>query len=909
MNKSLIIGCFLNFFIFSYGASIKTVPTADGLGIFKANIQTDNMEVVVNCASGARIEKLIDKKTGKNIVYWDEKGYGGLLDDRHSFTNSEYKSYVLLNSAEKIILKTEASSPEGIKIKKEFIFEEGKNYFLVNYTISNWSYKPFTFWIRNFANPVGKENTEDNFYYYWQNEKLISKNFPSEYQENISDGWFAIINKKEKSGFGFWSEFNKLSQFYFWQGSRIYPTCELIYKPLPEGKEMDVKVLFILINGFEKVGMINEKGEIREEEIKQTYAKDEKIFKDLLGWKSLEELYSPTEEEKQRGFLVLSDLEKEPRPRLEKVEVDIGKKEKDFVPLNIFGLDDTAVSLSLKGKNEQLCKIYIEKDYKLIEGNKINVKKGNFSTFWLCVNSENVNPGRYPLNLIFKSEKGTEKTIELLITIWNIQLPEKRYIGLKPYAWIVSLSGENIEKEETKKKLNAFIENLSELRCNVCDWAYAPGYFLKRVKIKGTDKTLEIAGKNREISLDSLPEFDFSFYDPWIEGAAKKGLTRFEINVPSTNGWREGAFINGLFPDKKIEPDSEEGWKVILHLYSQFKKYAESKGMKEFWAKLDDEIPPEHIPTWNKGAKRYQSIGYKTYTTVTGSLPRNAKWLNEMNPYADGWQLSWMTTKDFFNLTKKKWEYKEFHEEVKTLWGKYTNGGAIDTWCTLKPYFTGEKPANMIEDLVLIANGVELKRKGGSGWGNKERGVFMEYGGHLYVSLPDGSDPNLAKIEVNYKMKAKEGEGDIPVKIDEQDEIWFYGGGNYRQKYIDARKYGWFTVAIDAKGYGYWTYWWWQEQHRLVWYDETQNKIINSPAYEGLRDGNEDAAYFCLLMEKLDEKKRQEFKNKLFFSDNAILKLEETKTHIFVYDTFLNPSYEKFNSAKREILKELEKIK
>ncbi|MCM8808417.1 MAG: hypothetical protein NC926_10890, partial [Candidatus Omnitrophica bacterium] len=260
MDKKLIMGLLFICFAFSYSASIKTIPTADGLGIFKATIDTQNMEVVINCSSGARIEKLIDKKTGKNIVYWDEKGYGGLFDDRHTFTNAEYKSTITLNRSEKIILKCEVSSAEGIKIKKEFIFEENKDYFTVNYSISNWSYKPFTFWIRNFATPLGKENTEENFYYYWQNEKLISKNFPSEYQENISDGWFAIINKKEKTGFGFWSEFNKLDKFYFWQGSKIYPTCELIYKTLPEGKEMDVKVLFILINGFEKVGSINDKG-------------------------------------------------------------------------------------------------------------------------------------------------------------------------------------------------------------------------------------------------------------------------------------------------------------------------------------------------------------------------------------------------------------------------------------------------------------------------------------------------------------------------------------------------------------------------------------------------------------------------------------------------------------------------
>jgi hypothetical protein len=910
MKKIFIIVGFVVSSVFCL--EVKTIPTADGVGIFKTIIETDYMSVNINCGSGARIEKLIDKKTGKNIVYWDEKGYGGLLDDRHTFTTEQYKSNIIKKTEKEVILRCEVSSPEGIRLKKDFIFKEGEPFFYVKYSISNHSYKPFRFWIRNFATPLGKENTEDNIYYFWQNEKFVSKTFPSEYQENISDGWFAIINKKEKTGFGFWSEYSKLDKFYFWQGSRIYPTCELIYKIIPEGKEMDVNVIFVLINGLEKVGMINEKGEVKEEERKQTVEKKEEIFKDIVGWKSLEEIYNPTEEEKANGFLVLSDEEKEPRDRLKRIEIDLGKEEKDFVPLTIFGLDDVSVSLSIEGKGEDLCSIYTEKDFKLISGNNISINKGNFGRLWLCVKSGKKPKGSYPITLIFKSNKGDNFKLEGIINIWNVSLPKERNIGLKPYAWIVSLSGEDIEKEETRKKLEVFLDNLSELRCNVCDWAYAPFNFLKRVKIKGTDKTLEQAGKNKEISFESLPEFDFSFYDPWIEGAIKRGMTRLEINVGSQNGWREGSFIKGLFPDKNIEPNSEDGWKIISHLYKEFKKYCQEKGMKEFWAKIDDEIPPEHIPVWNEGAKRYRAMGYKTYTTITGSLPRDSKYLNEMNPYSDGWQVAWSSTKIFFDLTKKGWRFEEVLEEIKTTWGKYTNGGAIDTWCTLTPYFIGEKSPEKIEDLALFADGIELKRKGGSGWGNKEKGVFMEWGGHLYVSLPEGKNPNEAKIEAKYKIRKLDEKAQPLVNLDPDDEIWFYGGGNYSQNYSEARKYGWFACAIDAKGYGYWTYWWWEPQHRLVWYDEKENKMINSPAYEGLRDGNEDAEYFFLLMKKLKEKGMEKeienIKKSLFTSNEALLKLEETKSHIFIYDTFNYVSYFKFNNAKREILKQIEKL-
>ena len=188
----------------------------------------------------------------------------------------------------------------------------------------------------------------------------------------------------------------------------------------------------------------------------------------------------------------------------------------------------------------------------------------------------------------------------------------------------------------------------------------------------------------------------------------------------------------------------------------------------------------------------------------------------------------------------------------------------------------------------------------------------MEWGGHLYVSLPEGKNPNEAKIEAKYKIRKLSERTHPLVNLDPNDEIWFYGGGNYGQNYSEKRKYGWFTCVIDAKGYGYWTYWWWNPQYRLVWYDEKENKIINSPAYEGLRDGNEDAEYFLLMIKKFKEKgmekEIEKIKKSLFISDTAPLKLEETKYHIFIYDTFKNVSYEKFNNAKREILKQIEKL-
>jgi len=488
------------------------------------------------------------------------------------------------------------------------------------------------------------------------------------------------------------------------------------------------------------------------------------------------------------------------------------------------------------------------------------------------------------------------------LRIWNVALPKLR-LPTKYYAFLAHFGLP--DSPENLRRIRAYLDNLSELRSTTCDWALSSVELARHARVAGTQEPLPEAAKAGKIRLDRLPHLDLGFFDPWVADSAQKGMTRFEVNVNSSNNGREREAIR-LATAQTLDPNSKEGWEIVLWLYAELRRYALSRGMKSIWAKVDDEIPPEHLPAWNAGARRYRSIGYRTYTTDTGTIPRNAAWLQTKNATSDAWQVALGATKDFLTLTRHPVSYEPRREKVTLPWAQYTNGDATDTWATIQPFFTGDRPTHMVDNIEVFANGQKLRFKGGSGWGNREHGVAMEYAGHLYISLPDGSDPSGATIEVAYRLRKMGGKGAPPVRLDPGDEVWFYGGGNspYRAPYADGRRYAWLACALGMDGYGYWTYLWWNRQDILVWQDTASHQIIVSPSWEGLRDGNEDAAYFLELKRRIGDKGADRLRQTLFKSKKALLPLRERRSEIFVWDD-IEADYAAFNLAKREILRRL----
>ncbi|MCC6443703.1 MAG: hypothetical protein IT210_09650 [Armatimonadetes bacterium] len=584
-----------------------------------------------------------------------------------------------------------------------------------------------------------------------------------------------------------------------------------------------------------------------------------------------------------------------------RMAVDMGNFEAEAVPLEIYGLKETPpVTLSVAGSAAAACRVLVEDDFRLLPGDTLSVPQGQTRRFWLKIRSDRLAPGDYPLEVRLAAREKPLLTIPLALKVWNVRLPSSRFLN-KYYAFLTHFGLP--DSPENRRRIAAYLENLAELRSATCDWALSTAEMARHARVAATSEPLPKAAEAGRIRPDALPRLDLSFFDPWVAESARLGMTRFEINANSGNGPNEAEAIR-LATGQAMDPQSEAGWKIVLWLYAELRRYALAKGMKSAWAKVDDEIPPEHIPAWNSGAARFRSIGYRAYTTDTGTIPRNADWLNAKNKTSDAWQVAIGATRDFLTITRRPVSYIERREKVAIPWASYASGDAVETWATLRPFFSGDKPTQSVDKIEIYANGRKMRFKGGSGWGNRERGAAMEYAGHLYISLPDGGDPNNASIEAAYRLRRTGPKGKPPVRLDPEDEVWYYGGGNYRASYADSRRYPWLACAFGMDGYGYWTYLWWNRQDILVWYDELSGKIINSSAWEGLRDGNEDAAYFLELVLRQKGKKNDALRRLLFLEPRSPLRLKEKRSEIFAWDD-IEGDFETFNRAKRAILKEL----
>jgi hypothetical protein len=521
-------------------------------------------------------------------------------------------------------------------------------------------------------------------------------------------------------------------------------------------------------------------------------------------------LYVPTAEEQTRGFIaVQGNSRPEPRPRLRELAVDLGRNERDLVPVKLVRLTELdAVSISVSGPGAALCTSWIEKERQLHAADQAPLRLPHPACIWLEVDSHQHNPGVYELTVNLSSDQGTELRIPGAVTVHDVALPEQRTMGMNPHACVVNLSWGANYSPEARTRLEVSLDDLALLRSTVCGvfYTYNPANVLHQVKIAGTDQTLHRAGQAGIIDINNLPDLDFSFFDPWIAGAAGRGITHLEINGRLHLSEHEHAFAKAVLGNDGVASD-EITWKTLMWLHSQFRDYAIGRGMTETWAKIDTELTPETIPDYVQTARRYQTIGYRTYTGATGNFTREATWLSQLNAQIDSWHMGYGHTPKFLALTR---------------------------------------PA----------------------------------------------------------------QGQAAVPLDEADQVWYHDGGNYNTPYEEGRRKAWRACAIGVDGYTWWTYWRGNSTDQIVWYDEEVEQMIHSPVWHGLRDGNEDAAYYHMLQQRLqaqgDEAGLARLAALTGKTEDAPLPMVRVSYDGLVCDDIAGPiGFHQFNQAKHEVLRML----
>ncbi|MBW3624469.1 MAG: hypothetical protein KY468_13770 [Armatimonadetes bacterium] len=486
------------------------------------------------------------------------------------------------------------------------------------------------------------------------------------------------------------------------------------------------------------------------------------------------------------------------------------------------------------------------------------LKAGAPSTLWLRVGSAGKAPGEYTIPLRLRAG-GDVQPLPLRLRVWPVTVSMQRPFHVRGYYSFNTLAVGSEVNESTLRQLDLLLGAYAGMGGNVLDWTMPWLEVIPRVKMAGSGENLaEIATATPDrLPLSALPRLDFSHYDPWWAVAKRHGVTHLETYLENPNGERWQWMLDALVGKGRVKAGTPEADRVVTWFYREMRRHFAERGFTGLFCKISDEISPESIPGYIRTAKIARDAGWRPFTTVTGMIPRSGQTIRAMDPWCDQWQLAFTLKDSFLSLLNNKYRVETRTIPLTGRWGKYTNGGAEETWA-MKVFGPGSATGiapGAVESLELREDGKPLDYSGDSPWGNKRRGRIFTAGSlgeHLYVSPFDGSDPAGHRYELRVTVRTESPEGKPLAAIDRTDQVWFYGGPPrpYQVSYDRAWNYPAMALHHRFDGYGQWAFYFWQKTERLVWPDKANRSVTFSPTYCGFRDGWNDARLFADLLRR-----------------------------------------------------------
>lgn len=841
------------------------VKINEGNGV---NVVMENDAIKLNIAveAGGRISSFINKKTGKDWVTLWKGGAedGGLLDDRNVFTSYNFRAVVTQPGGNVGTVRLIANHPEGMSLTKTITLRKDESVLEVSETFSNGTQQPARFMLRSFLLPGGAPQTEANQYFLPLKDKpLEAVSLPNGWIENLAGPWSALWNSK--SGEGILVAAPGIEKWYFWQGSKIFPTYEWVYPDVPAGKSATINYTLQFINNAapDWIGLST------------TALKDLRQirFADVPGWQNEEQRYNVTDAERARGFWLSTGAGKGKR-RLPPLQIDVPLHQSRSVYIDINALKDfenSDLAVTLKnipsGLVQTAWQVSSKDSLKVLSfeiSRKVNLKNGTDGRLWLTLQG-----GSNPMDAkgeIEISLGGQKVLLPLEVKVWPVAVPQIRPFDVRGYGNFATMADGYKITPQTLRQTDALLTRFQAIGGNVLDWTVAWSNMFPYLTITGSEQTVrEWLKINREEfekkPVSEWPQVDFSYYNPWLEVVKSHG-----VNSVST--------YLGNQTHKGSSPQQDE-W-----ILGQLKRYMVAQGMQGFFCKIGDENAPEDTDDYIEQAKLARRAGWRPTTTVTGIVARSANEINRINPYLDKWVLNIMTTQSFDDIVRQSYWLQE---KTVTLpaekWGKYGNGGARNTLAqrvfgTLIP----DSPAE-VENIQILQDGKPLQQSGGSPWGNDKSGVFFSMmSDYIYIAPMPGTDAKKSQFTMKYQTRTPAPNGESLVKIESSDEVWFYGGSSasYGVAYEETATYPLKALQGHYDGYAWYAFYRW-DGDKVLWYDNETGKVSISPAYLGLKDGWDDT---CLLA-WLDKSKKVPISQ--FISEKADAPLQVGDVSLEVY--------------------------
>ncbi len=199
---------------------------------------------------GGRILELIDKSSGKNLVY--ERGYGGLLDDHGARVVQPYQLTWIKQTATEGI--AELLLDEEVVYRKTITFRADMPCIQVDYHCENRGQSDNRMLFRNVVRPGGCTFSDQELYCSSRTNGLVrGSDLP--YRDTVADPWAALVHPGQQTIVANFFEGDALDRLYSWRKGvvAVAPTYEFTFPPLLPGHQIAFRYYWILGHGLTAV--------------------------------------------------------------------------------------------------------------------------------------------------------------------------------------------------------------------------------------------------------------------------------------------------------------------------------------------------------------------------------------------------------------------------------------------------------------------------------------------------------------------------------------------------------------------------------------------------------------------------------------------------------------------------------
>lgn len=226
--------------------------TYAGKTIQSVTMENEYLRLTLLPERGGMACELIDKRDAYvNVIYLSSEagGYGGLFDDHTRRSVAPYALKVLAQSPERCAVEL-TSTLDEVTYTKTITLSAGRPMLDVQYTLSNAGQSTQGLILfRNVIRPSGGPLADSDLYVMPLTTGVQrGKGFGR--SENIGAPWSGLVNVLDRRGVSVVYGGDKLRRFYSWNGGKTAPTYEWMFPALEPGQQYSTRFFIKLTHGF-----------------------------------------------------------------------------------------------------------------------------------------------------------------------------------------------------------------------------------------------------------------------------------------------------------------------------------------------------------------------------------------------------------------------------------------------------------------------------------------------------------------------------------------------------------------------------------------------------------------------------------------------------------------------------------